>query len=257
MKEYVLITGASSGIGYDLAWIFGENNYNLILVARNEKRLNEIKKELNNKLKVDIRIFQCDLACSEDIENLYSKILHENLKVKYLINNAGCGSFGKFDNINIKTDLNLIDVNVRSITHMMKLFIPVIRKTSNGGVLNIASTAAFSPGPYMSVYYASKAYVINLTEALREEFKEDNIKICALCPGPTKTNFQINSKINKNSKVKPILMESRKVAEIAYRDFMKNKGIIVPGYNNKILVTLSKLLPNKLLCKVIKRANSN
>lgn len=256
MKEYVLITGASSGIGYDLAWIFGENNYNLILVARNEKRLNEIKKELNNKLKVDIRIFQCDLACSEDIENLYSKILHENLKVKYLINNAGCGSFGKFDNINIKTDLNLIDVNVRSITHMMKLFIPVIRKTSNGGVLNIASTAAFSPGPYMSVYYASKAYVINLTEALREEFKED-IKICALCPGPTKTNFQINSKINKNSKVKPILMESRKVAEIAYRDFMKNKGIIVPGYNNKILVTLSKLLPNKLLCKVIKRANSN
>lgn len=255
MKEYVLITGATSGIGYDLAQVFKENNYNLILVARNEKKLNEIKNQFNKNIDIDVETFICDLSNEKEILDLSLRIINAGFKIKYLINNAGCGSFGKFDEIDTKKDLNIIDINIKAITYMMKLFIPIVKQCKNSGILNVASTAAFSPGPYMGVYYASKAYVINISQALREEYKKDNINISVLCPGPTRTSFQKNADINKGGNIKPSMMESRKVAEIAYKQFIRKKAIIIPGYNNKLLILFSKLIPNSLLTKIILKSN--
>lgn len=252
--RYTLITGASMGIGYELAKLFAKDKRNLILISRNILKLQDVKNELS-KFNVDIKILALDLKNSEDIQDLFNYIEANKLNINILINNAGIGTFGDFNNIEWKSEEALIDINIKALTKLTKYFLPKVVKEKEGGILNVASTAAFCSGPRMATYYASKAYVLNLTEAIYEEYKETGIKISCLCPGPVKTSFQDKAGIKKSKSAKKYLMDAEEVAKICYKDFYKRKVIIIPGFKNKLLVMGNKLLPRSISRKIILKNN--
>lgn len=253
-RSYVLITGATTGIGYELAKLYANDGNNLILVARDEQRLREVKEELSL---YSIKVYTIVLDLSEDksCEKVLDFVDKKNISVDILINNAGLGTFGYISEIEMEKELKLIDVNIRALTELTKTFLPIMIEHGEGAIMNVASTAAFCAGPKMAVYYASKAYVLNFTEALHEEVKNSEIKISCLCPGPVKTSFQEKSGIKKSEGVKNTLMSAKDVAEIAYKDFKKGKVIIIPGFKNKLIVTLNKFIPRKLSRKIILMMN--
>ena len=252
--RYTLVTGASTGIGYELSKLFAKDKHNLILVSRNKNKLQSVKNELL-KYNIDIKILALDLESSEDIQSLFNYIEINKLAVNILINNAGIGTFGDFNDIEWSKEEALIDINIKALTQLTKYFLPKIIDYKNGGVLNVASTAAFCSGPRMAAYYASKAYVLNLTEAIYEEYKDNGIKISCLCPGPVKTSFQGKAGIKKSEAAKKYLMDAEEVAKICYKDFNKGKLIIIPGMKNKLLVIGNKLLPRNISRKIILKTN--
>ena len=252
--KYTLITGASTGIGYELAKLFAKDKHNLILVSRNKIKLESVKNELE-KYNIDIKILALDLLKSEDIKNIFNYVEINKLNIDILVNNAGIGTFGDFNDIEWKKDEELIDINIKALTQLTKYFLPKILECKNGGILNVASTAAFCSGPRMAAYYASKAYVLNLTEAIYEEYKDNGIKISCLCPGPVKTSFQGKAGIKKSEAAKKYLMDAEEVAKVCYKDFNKGKLIIIPGMKNKLLVMGNKLLPRSISRKIILKTN--
>ena len=252
--RYTLVTGASTGIGYELSKLFAKDKHNLILVSRNKNKLQSVKNELL-KYNIDIKILALDLESSEDIQSLFNYIEINKLAVNILINNAGIGTFGDFNDIEWSKEEALIDINIKALTQLTKYFLPKIIDYKNGGVLNVASTAAFCSGPRMAAYYASKAYVLNLTEAIYEEYKDNGIKISCLCPGPVKTSFQGKAGIKKSESAKKYLMDAEEVAKVCYKDFNKGKLIIIPGMKNKLLVIGNKLLPRNISRKIILKTN--
>ena len=252
--RYTLITGASTGIGYELAKLFARDKNNLILVARNKIKLESVKNELS-KYNVDIKILALDLSKSEDIQNIFNYVEINKVNIDTLVNNAGIGTFGDFNDIHWKKEEELIDINIKALTRLTKYFLPKIVECKNGGILNVASTAAFCSGPRMATYYASKAYVLNLTEAIYEEYKNAGIKIACLCPGPVKTSFQGKAGIKKSEAAKKYLMDAEEVARICYKDFNKGKLIIIPGKKNKLLVIGNKFLPRSISRKIVLKTN--
>ncbi|WP_299996980.1 SDR family oxidoreductase [uncultured Clostridium sp.] len=252
--RYTLITGASMGIGYELAKLFAKDKRNLILISRNILKLQDVKNELS-KFNIDIKILASDLKNNEDIQDLFNYIEANKLNINILVNNAGIGTFGDFNNIEWKSEEALIDINIKALTKLTKYFLPKVVKEKEGGILNVASTAAFCSGPRMATYYASKAYVLNLTEAIYEEYKAAGIKISCLCPGPVKTSFQDKAGIKKSKSAKKYLMDAEEVAKICYKDFYKGKVIIIPGVKNKLLVMGNKLLPRSISRKIILKNN--
>lgn len=252
--KYTLITGASTGIGYELAKLFAKDKHNLILVSRNKIKLESVKNELQ-KYNIDIKILALDLLKSEDIKNIFNYVEINKLNIDILVNNAGIGTFGDFNDIEWKKDEELIDINIKALTQLTKYFLPKILECKNGGILNVASTAAFCSGPRMAAYYASKAYVLNLTEAIYEEYKDNGIKISCLCPGPVKTSFQGKAGIKKSEAAKKYLMDAEEVAKICYKDFNRGRLIIIPGMKNKLLVIGNKLLPRNISRKIILKTN--
>ena len=253
-RNYTLITGASTGIGYELAKLFAKDRHNLILVARDEGKLETAKNELS-KCNVEVKILSLDLSKSEDIQGLFNYVEMNKLNVDILVNNAGIGTFGDFSEIEWVKEEALIDINIKVLTKLTKYFLPKIIECKNGGILNVASTAAFCSGPRMAAYYASKAYVLNLTEAIYEECKDSGIKISCLCPGPVKTTFQDKAGIKKRESAKKYLMDAEEVAKVSYKDFKKGKLIIIPGMKNKLLVIGNKLLPRRISRKIILKTN--
>ena len=252
--RYTLVTGASTGIGYELSKLFAKDKHNLILVSRNKNKLQSVKNELL-KYNIDIKILALDLESSEDIQSLFNYIEINKLAVNILINNAGIGTFGDFNDIEWSKEEALIDINIKALTQLTKYFLPKIIDYKNGGVLNVASTAAFCSGPRMAAYYASKAYVLNLTEAIYEEYKGNGINISCLCPGPVKTSFQGKAGIKKSESAKKYLMDAEEVAKICYKDFNRGRLIIIPGMKNKLLVIGNKLLPRNISRKIILKTN--
>lgn len=252
--RYTLITGASTGIGYELAKLFAKDRHNLILVARDEGKLETAKNELS-KYNVEVKILSLDLSKSEDIQGLFNYVEMNKLNVDILVNNAGIGTFGDFSEIEWVKEEALIDINIKVLTKLTKYFLPKIIECKNGGILNVASTAAFCSGPRMAAYYASKAYVLNLTEAIYEECKDSGIRISCLCPGPVKTTFQDKAGIKKSESAKKYLMDAEEVAKVSYKDFKKGKLIIIPGMKNKLLVIGNKLLPRRISRKIILKTN--
>ena len=253
-RNYTLITGASTGIGYELAELFAKDRHNLILVARDEGKLETAKNELS-KYNVEVKILSLDLSKSEDIQGLFNYVEMNKLNVDILVNNAGIGTFGDFSEIEWVKEEALIDINIKVLTKLTKYFLPKIIECKNGGILNVASTAAFCSGPRMAAYYASKAYVLNLTEAIYEECKDSGIRISCLCPGPVKTTFQDKAGIKKSESAKKYLMDAEEVAKVSYKDFKKGKLIIIPGMKNKLLVIGNKLLPRRISRKIILKTN--
>lgn len=242
MKNTVLITGASSGIGYELAKVFGVNSYNLILVSRNTDKLKSLAHELIKEHGISVEVISEDLSKSESAERLYNKVKQLNLEVDILINNAGVGEVGYFHEISISKDLEMMQLNIVTLTELTKFFSRDMVNRKNGKILNVASTGAFSPGPYTAVYYATKAYVLSLSEALNKELREHNVVVSALCPGATKTNFAKRA----GKKDTPVAMDPSKVAKAAYEGIKHNKRIIIPGIENKILVRLPKNIVSEM-----------
>ena len=250
-RSFVLITGATSGIGYELAKIYASEGYNLILVARNIKRLEEVKNEFNLIYNVNIHILSVDLAVDNSAEIILNYVNKKNLTVDILINNAGIGSFGYFKELDINKEIDQININVRALTELTRLFLPIMMNNETGSILNVASTAAFCAGPKMATYYASKAFVLSFTEAIYEEIKGSNVRISCLCPGTVKTEFLDKAGIKKKEISKNNMMTAKEVARLAYRDFNRGKLIIIPGFKNKLIIGINKIIPRSLSRKII------
>lgn len=251
-NKTVLITGASSGIGYEMAGIFAKNGYNLILVARRENILNKMKEKFLESYGVHTVVIQKDLAQPEASRQVYEEVKKMNINVDILINNAGIGSCGLFHEIDLKKHIDTIQVNITSLTELTRLIAEDMVKRKNGKILNVASTGAYQPGPLISVYYAAKAYVLSFSEAICNELKPYNITVTALCPGATKTEFGKNAgKGNlKNA------MDPKKVAEAAYFGLMKGKRVVIPGTLNKFSVFFSKIMPRRILANIVRGIQS-
>ncbi len=253
-----LITGATFGIGYELAKIFARENHNLILVARNLEKLNQIKSEL---LKPGIFIYtiQKDLTSPNSPVELYNEVKQNNFQVDILINNAGFGLLEPFVELDLKSQLDMIQLNITSLVHLTHLFLPEMIQRKNGKIMNVASTAAFQPGPNIAIYYATKAFVLSFSEVLNAELKGTGVSVSALCPGPTKTEFQKRAtmaNINlERTKLIPY-MSAGKVARIGYNGLMKNKRVIIPGLMNKTGAILVKFLPKSIILAVLKKFNT-
>ena len=249
MKKTVLITGGSSGIGLELAKQFAEHDHNLILVARNENKL-KAAKELLGKNNIKIEIIAKDLSDPKAPVELYEDLKGRQIDV--LINNAGFATQGSFLETNTKQELNMIQVNISALTHLTKLFLPDMVKRNSGKIMNVASTAAFQPGPYFAAYFATKAYVLSLTEAIAEEVSNANITITALCPGATDTGFARRAGTeNQGFFKKGETLEAKYVARIGFQGLMKGKRIVVTGARNKFMIFLLRFTPRNTVVKVL------
>lgn len=254
-NKYTLITGGTEGIGLELAKIFAFYKHNLIIVARNKTKLVDIKNKLEKDYRIIVEIIECDLSVDKTYEKIIRFVEERDIAVDNLINNAGMGSFGFFYESKDGFEEKLININIIALTSLTKYFVKDMIKRGYGGILNVASTAAFVGGPKMAMYYSSKAYVLSLTEALHDEVKNLGIRVSCLCPGPVKTSFQEKSGIKKSEKAKKYLMDAGDVAKEAYFEFLKGNAIIVPGYKNKLLILGNKLIPRAFARKIILKSN--
>lgn len=248
----VLITGASGGIGKELAVHFARDGYQLVLIARDGMKLEHLKKELKQDYQAKVLVIVKDISDQESVKEVYEFLQKNNVQVDYLVNNAGFGLYGEFADTNLDDELNMIDLNIKSITHLTKLFLPGMIANNEGGVLNIASTAAFQPGPLMAVYYATKAYVLSFTEALANELKDTNIKVTALCPGPTETGFSNRANLQESKLFKSGVMDVKEVASIGYKGFHSGKTVVIPGTKNKLLAHSVRFMPRKVITAVVR-----
>ncbi len=246
MSKTALITGASKGIGKELALIFAKNNTNLVLVARSGELLNKLKKDLESTYSVSVVVIVKDLCSSNSVEELFHEIKSNSLDIDYLVNNAGFGDYGLFSNTSWQRYEKMISLNVTSLTHLMHLFINDWRGRKSGRILNISSTAAFQPGPMMAVYFATKSYVLSLSEAVSRELKNDNITITTLCPGPTSTSFGEESNMNASDLVKNVkIANPADVAALGYKSMMKGKATVIHGSMNKLAPFFIRFIPRK------------
>lgn len=239
----VLITGASSGIGRDLAREFAKMNYDIILVAKNIKKLESLKTELVEKYNIKVKYYSIDLCDEKECISLYEK--EKNIDI--LINNAGLGDFGFFNKTNLEKDLQIIKTDIIALHILTKLYLNNMIKKNKGKILNVASIAGFLPGPLMATYYASKNYVVKLSEAIREEIKKQksDVQISVLCPGPVRTNF--NNVANVKFEISSL--SSEYVAKYTIKKFLKNKFYIIPGFQIKCVKFFSKFIPTPILVK--------
>ncbi len=251
MKEYTCITGASSGLGQDFAREYAKQKQNLILVARRFELLEELRHELS-KYNIDILIYKVDLSDKEQLDDFIHN-LPQDIFISRLINNAGFGNHSAYENQSEDTLVSMIRVNIEALSLLAYHFIPQMKVFKKGEILNVASVAAFSSGPYMAEYYASKAYVLSLSNALRDELSDYNIKVSALCPGPTHTNFFKVAKNGPSLLFEKFTMESLPVVQKSMRDLHANKAISVPGLRNQFLVLLTKITPRTFASHIVKK----
>lgn len=252
MKKIVLITGATSGIGFSFAKIFGEKGWSLILVGRNEKKLEVIKKDFEDEYKTEVFTYAVDISSRENLEKLWIDIEENFSEIDILINNAGAGFNGEFSKISWEKHESIMEVNMRALTRLSYLAVNHMKKNKEGKILNVASTGSFQAGPMIGVYYATKAYVLSLSTAIREEVKEYGIDVVTLCPGATKTEFCKRAGKDDLSNA----MSSDDVARIGFKGLMKNKAIIIPGFFNKVAIFVSKILSYTLMAKIVKKIQS-
>lgn len=237
-----LITGASSGIGRDMARCLSDKGYDLILVARDKENLEKLKNELNT----NVEIISMDLSIIENCKSLYTKVKDQNIDI--LINNAGFGTIGAFRKTDMEKELSMINLNIKAVHILTKLFLNDFVKRDSGYILNVSSSSAFQPGPLMATYYSTKCYVYHLTLAIYEELRriKSNVKVSCLCPGPVDTNF--NNVANCEFKIKAL--SSEYVAKYAIDKMFKNKLLIIPGIKMKLVYIFGRFIPNKLKLKI-------
>lgn len=238
-----LVTGASSGIGYEISKYLAKKGYDIIAIARNKKALESLK----SQIETNVQIICMDLSIQDNCFKLYEKLKDDEVDV--LINNAGFGMYGNFDILDIEKEIKMINVNILACDILTKLFLKDMKKRNHGYILNVGSIAGFMPGPLMSSYYASKSYVVKLTEAIRKELKKSKsgVSVSVLCPGPVNTNF--NETAGVKFAVKPL--SSEYVAKYAIDMMFKKKLIIAPGFMIKIARFLSKFAPDNIVAEVV------
>jgi len=253
--ETVLVTGASSGIGLELARCFAADGCRLALVARKGDALEALATELRKAHKIQAQVFTADLAHPEAPPRLLAHLQSAGIKVDVLVNNAGFGAQGKFADLPLGRQLEMLQVNITSLTHLTGLLLPGMIERRRGGILNVASTAAFQPGPGMAVYYATKAYVLSFSEALAEELSGTGVTVTASCPGPTATNFGAAANMKTLGLVKKISMSAKPVAQISHRAFRRGSVVAITGFRNQFPTFLVRFFPRAVVRKITKRLN--
>ncbi len=253
MNKTALITGASLGIGMELAHVFAAKKENLVLVARSVSKLNEMAKEIAIKYGVKVDVIALDLSENESAKKVFAYCEQHNLKVDYLVNNAGFGDFGFFAQSNWDKQLQMINLNITTLTHLTHLFLPSMIKNKYGRIMNVASTAAFQPGPTMSVYYATKAFVLHFSEAIANELEGSGVTVTALCPGATQSGFQLAAAMEESKLVKgKKLPTSAEVAEYGYKAMMKGEKVAIHGFLNALMANSIRFTPRSLVLKMVR-----
>ena len=242
-----LVTGASSGIGRDMARCLNNLGYDLIITARDRAKLEDLKKELEDKNDRKVYVISKDLSKTDECTSLYNEVKEKYGVIDVLINNAGFGLCGEFTETDLNVELSMVDTNIKAMHILFKLFLKDMVEKDEGRILNVASVASFMPGPLMATYYASKSYVLRLTEGIKEELKrkKSNVKVSVLCPGPVNTNF--NNVANVRFAIEGF--SSQYIANYTINKIMKNKSIIVPGIKIKITRIFSKIIPDSIMAK--------
>lgn len=254
MKNTALVTGASGGIGRELARVHAESGGDLVVVARSGDALRELKGELENAHGITVEVIEKDLNDPEAAKVIFEALRDKNIEVEILINNAGFGTFAPFIRTDWDKQAAIIAVNIHALTGLTHRFLPGMVERNRGRVLNVASTAAFYPGPLMSVYYASKHYVSAFSDSLAEELRDTEVTITTLYPGPTDTGFQSRAG-NENIRLmkKYIVMSPKSVAEYGYQKMLAGKLVAVPGLFNKLSAVLPRFLPRKAAMRIVRR----
>jgi short-subunit dehydrogenase len=252
-SKTVLITGASVGIGYELARVFAREGYALVLVSRDRNALQRVAEELGRDYKTVSKIISKDLAQPLAPGEIFEELEREGTEIDVLVNNAGFGVFGPFSDTDLEKELSMLQVHMMSLTHLTKLFLKKMTERGAGKILNVASTAAFQPGPMMAVYYATKAYQVSFSEALANELRGSGVVVSVLCPGPTRTEFQKRAGMRPSEFFNRIAMEAADVAEAGYRGLMRGRVVVIPGFMNRLLAFIVRFVPHGFTASVIRR----
>jgi short-subunit dehydrogenase len=252
MPETALITGASSGIGLELARLFAADGSDLVLVARSQGKLEQLAAELSHAHGVNARVVAADLADRTAPRSIFNQLSSEGVQVDVLVNNAGFGAVGLFAELPLERHLDMIQVNVAALTHLTRLFLPSMIQRRRGGVFTVASMAGFEAGPYQAVYFATKAYDLLLTEALAEELKGTGVKVSCLAPGRTATGFAAVAGQETSLTFRAGGMDAKTVARAGYRGFRNGKLLVIPGVQNKLALLVVRLSPRWTIRKAVK-----
>jgi len=246
-----LVTGASSGIGLELSRLLARDGCRLVLVARDRDRLEKAARELRERYNVSVKVIPTDLSKPQAPEAIVRELEHASIEIDILVNNAGYAVYGPFLKTDPGVELEMMQVNMASLTHLTKRLLPHMVKTKAGRIMNVASTAAFAPGPLMAVYYATKAYVLSFSEALADELRGTGVTVTALCPGATETGFQKRAGAEDSMMFKPWkVMDAGTVARVGYEGMMKGKTVVIPGLLNKLLVFSIRLGPRRYVTRI-------
>jgi uncharacterized protein len=250
--SWAIVTGASSGIGKEFAHIFAEHQTNLVIAARNENALVSLADELTEKHKIKVLIFPGDLSQQSIVIDLVKFVDDAGIKPEYVINNAGFGDFGHFTDTHWAKEEKMIDLNMKTLTYLTKVYAIQMKERGSGRIVNVASGAAFQPGPMMAIYFATKAYVLHFSEAIAAELSGTGVTVTALCPGPTESNFwRAAGKQSAISFVPGRMPSSRVVAEYGYDAMMRGQKVAIQGWRNRLLTFLVRFVPRNIVTKII------
>lgn len=244
MKEVAIITGASGGIGYEIACLFAQKNIDILLVARNKQKLDTAKNTILDKYNINVFCVDTDLSISDGCKAIYNCVENNNLTVNYLVNNAGFGDYGLFTERSMEKYSRMLSLNIVALTELTYYYAKEMKKNGKGRILNVASTAGIQPDPYFAVYGASKAYVISFTEALHKEFENTGVTATVLSPGATRTDFIERADMKHAKLYDSGVMSAIDVAAVGFNGMMKGKLHVVPGFKNKILAFFSSITPS-------------
>jgi short-subunit dehydrogenase len=249
-----LITGASNGIGLELAKVHASKGGDLVLVARNILKLDELKSELERKYKIKVYTIGKDLSAQNAAQEVYDETKKQNIQIDYLVNNAGFGDFGMFAETDWNKELLMINLNITTLTQFTKLYLQDMVARKSGKIMNVASTAAFQSGPTMAVYYATKAYVLSFSEAVDNEVSDKGVTITTLCPGATESGFQAAAAMEESALVKgKKLPTSAEVAEYGYKAMLKGKTVAIHGLMNYIMANSVRFTPRAIVVKLTRK----
>jgi short-subunit dehydrogenase len=253
-NSWAVITGANGGIGQALAHQCAKHGYSVVLAGREDKALRAVARQLNSQYSVKTLVVTGDLSSAATARKLYATVKQRKCQVEILINNAGFGDYGRFESTNPEVTESMIEVNIAALTTLTRLFGPDMLKQKHGRIMNVASTAAFLPGPYMAVYYATKAYVLSFSQALSQEWKGTGVTVTALCPGPTKTGFATASHATQSSLFRGKLPTPDAVADYGFKAMQRGKPVAIHGFGNKVVIQLSRVMSRRLQRRLVARA---
>ena len=249
-----LITGGSAGIGAALAEVFAAHGHDLILVARNREKLERRGSDIQQKFGVQVVCLAEDLTDPAGARRLHDAVTERGLDVHYLVNNAGVGLYGRFATTDLEAELKMIQLNLTSVVDLTKRFLPSMIQRKGGRILNVASTAAFVPGPWMSVYYATKAFLLSFSQAIDYELKPNGITVTTLCPGPTESEFKVRAGSQRSRLFKAFVMNAPRVARVGYDAMMNGKPVAIPGLRNKLIPVAARFGPRSMIVTLSHRA---
>lgn len=251
-NKTALITGAASGLGFEFSKLLAKDEYDLILIDIDQKKLVKTKSHIQKEHNIEIEILKKDLCKKDVAQEIFDLVKGKTIDV--LVNNAGFGLFGAFSETSWSREFEMLNLHILTTTQMTKLFLTGMVEQNSGRVLNVSSLAAFEPGPLMSIYYASKAYILSFSEAIANELKGTGVTVTTLCPGPTNTGFQeVVSNHSSKNKIKFNMASAKKVAETGYKAMLAGKVLSIPGLLNKIIAFLPRIIPRKTVTSIVRK----